>query len=118
MADPTDLAWTIAIAKGDAPLRAHSPPLRHSGGGLSVASCHILLALYLHHRGLHLPDPQLSIPRAATVAPEMWAETAPEEVADYLRHTCRQLNTASARQEGAPYPFRAPLYPADPPHPT
>ena len=56
--DPADHAWTIAMATGGAPLPPHSPPLRHSGGGLNLAARHILLDLYLHHRGLHLPDRQ------------------------------------------------------------
>ena len=57
MADATDHAWTIAIARGSAPLPPHNAPPRHSGGGLNVAARHALLALYLHHRDLHLPDP-------------------------------------------------------------
>ena len=62
MADTADHAWAIAVAAGNTPLPPHSPPLRHSGGGLNVAARHILLALYLHHRDLHLPDPQLPDP--------------------------------------------------------
>ena len=50
MADAADHAWAIAVAAGNTPLPPHSPPLRHSGGGLNVAARHILLALYLHHR--------------------------------------------------------------------
>ena len=117
MADPTDHTWTIAIATGNAPLPPHSPTLPDSGGGLKVAARHILLALYLHHRGLHLPDPQLPASRAAAQAPEAWVETAPEEVADYLRHTCCRFNTASSRQKGTPYQVSALLYPAHPPAP-
>ena len=36
MADAADHAWTIAVATGSTPLPPHSPPLRHSGGGLNV----------------------------------------------------------------------------------
>ena len=89
MADAADHAWTIAVATGSTPLPPHSPPLRHSGGGLNVAARHILLPLYLHHRDLHLPDPQLPAPQAAALTPEAWADTAPEEIAAYLRITCR-----------------------------
>ena len=117
-ADTADHTWTIAMATGDTPLPPHSPPLRHSGGGLNVAAHHILLALYLHHRGLHLPDPRLPTPDIAAPAPEAWAETAPEEVADYLRHACRWFNNASGRQKGTPYPLNKLLYPAHPPPPT
>ena len=81
VADAADRAWTMAVATGSAPLPPHSPPLRHSGGGLNVAACHVLLALYLHHRDLHLPDPQLPAPQAAALTPEAWADTAPEEIA-------------------------------------
>ena len=35
MADAADHAWTIAMARGSTPLPPHSPPLRHSGGGLN-----------------------------------------------------------------------------------
>ena len=56
-ADPADHAWTIAMATGDTLLPLHSPPLRHSGCGWDMAAGHILLALYLHHCHLHLPDP-------------------------------------------------------------
>ena len=52
-----------------------------------MAARHILLALYLHHRDLHLPDPQLPAPQAAALTPEAWADTAPEEIAAYLRTT-------------------------------
>ena len=114
-ANPADHAWTIAKATGDAPLPLHSPPLGHSGGSLNVAARHIPLTLYLHHHGLHLPDPKLSPPRAAAPAPEAWAETAPEEVADYLRRTCRGFDTAFGLQKGAPYPLSALVYPAHPP---
>ena len=65
-------------------------------GRLDVAAPHVLLALYLHHRDLHLPDPQLLAPQAATPTPEVWADTAPEEIAAYLRITCRRFNTALA----------------------
>ena len=88
VADPADHAWTIAMATGGAPLPPQQPALRHSKGGLSVAARHIVLALYHYYRGLHLPDLQLPAPLAAAPAPEAWAETAPEEVADYLRRTC------------------------------
>ena len=71
-----------------------SPPLRHSWGGLIVAARNVLLALYLHHCDLHLPDPQLPAPQAAALTPEAWAHTAPEEIAAYLRNTCRRFNTA------------------------
>ena len=84
MADAADHAWTIARATGSAPLLSHSPPPRHSGGGLNVASHDILLALYLHHRDLHLPETQLPATRAAAPAPEAWAETALQEKADHL----------------------------------
>ena len=94
MADTADHAWTIAVATGSTPLPPHSPPLRHSGGGLNVAARHILLALYLHHRDLHLPDPQLPAPQAAALTPEAWADTASEEIAAYLRITCRRFNNA------------------------
>ena len=66
------------------PCAPHSPPLRHSGGGLNVAARHVLLALYLHHRDLHLQDPQLPARQAAAPTPEAWADTAPEEMAAYL----------------------------------
>ena len=65
MADAADHARTKAMATGSAPLSPHSPPLRHSWGGLNVADRHILVALYLHRRVLHLPNPQLLGPRAA-----------------------------------------------------
>ena len=84
MADAADQAWTIAMATGSTSLPPQSPPLRHSGGGLDVAACHVLLALYLHHSDLHLPDQQLPAPGAATPTPEAWANTAPEEIAAYL----------------------------------
>ena len=84
MADAADHAWTIAMAGGSTPLPPDSPPLRHSGGGLNVAARHVLLALYLHHRDLHLSDPQLPAPKAAAPAPEVWADTAPEDIAAYL----------------------------------
>ena len=94
MAYAANHAWTIAVATGSAPLPPHSPPLRYSGGSLNVAARRILLALYLHHRDLHLPDPQLPAPQAGALTPEAWADTAPEEIAAYLRITCRRFNTA------------------------
>ena len=103
---------------GSTPLPPHSPPLCHSGGGLNVAARHVLLALYLHHRDLHLPDRQLPAPQAAVLTPEAWADTAPEEIAAYLRITCRRFNTALCRRKGTPYPLSALLYPAHHPHPT
>ena len=118
MAEAADDAWTIAVATGSAPLPPPSPLLRHSGGGLNVAARQVLLALYLHHRDLHLPDPQLSAPKAAALAPEAWADVAPEEIAAYLRITCRRFNTALGRRKGTPYPLSALLYPAHHPHPT
>ena len=118
MADAADHAWTIAVATGSTPLPPHSPPLRNSGGGLNVAARHILLALYLHSRDLHLPDQQLPAPQAAALTPEAWADTAPEEIAAYLRITCRQFNTALVRRKGTPYPLSALLYPAHHPHPA
>ena len=118
MADAADHAWTIAVATGSTPLPPHSPPLRHSGGGLNVAARHILLALYLPHRDLHLPDPQLPAPQAAALTPKGWADTAPEEIAAYLRITCRRFNTALGRRKGTPYPLSALLYPAHQPHPA
>ena len=118
MADAADHAWTIAVATGSTPLPPHSPALRHSGGGLNVAARHILLALYLDHRDLHLPDPQLPAPQAAALTPEAWADTAPEEIAAYLRITCRQFNTALGLRKGTPYPLSALLYPAHHRHPA
>ena len=118
MADAADHAWTIAVATGSTPLPPHSPPLRHSGGGLNVAARHVLLALYLHHRDLHLPDPQLPAPQAAALTPEAWADRAPEEIAAYLRITCRRFNTTLGRRIGTSYPFSALLYPAHHPHST
>ena len=91
------------MATGNTPLPPHSAPLRHSGGGLKVAACHILLALYLYCCDLHLPDQQLPAPRAAAPTPEAWPDTAPEEIAAYLQITCRQFNTALGRQKGTPY---------------
>ena len=108
------------MATADAPLPFHSPPLRHSGDGLNVAVRHILLTVYLHHPSLRLPDAHLPTPHTAAPAPEAWAETAPEEVADYLRRTCRRFNNAFSRQVGTPYPLSELLYPANPPssHPA
>ena len=116
MADAADHAWTIAVATGSTPLPPRSPPLRHSGGSLNVAARHILLAL--HHRDLHLPDPQHPAPQAAALTPEAWADTAPEERAAYLRITCRRFNNALGRRKGTPYPLSALLYPAHHPDPT
>ena len=118
MADVADHAWTVAMATGSTPLPPHSPPLRHSGGGLNVAARHVLLPLYLHHHDLHLPDPQLPPPQAAAPTSEARADTAPEETAANLRITCRRFNTALGRPKGTPYPLSALLYPAHPPHPT
>ena len=117
MADAADHAWTIAMATASTPLPPRSPPLCHSGGGLNVAARHVLLALYLHHHDLHLPNLQLSVPQAAAPTPEAWADTAPEEIAAYLRITCRRVNTALGRRKGTPYPLSALLYPAPPPSP-
>ena len=83
-----------------------------------MAARHILLALYLHGRDLHLPDPQLPAPQAAALTPEAWADTAPEEIAAYLRITCRRLKHALGRQKGTPYPLSALPYPAHHPHPA
>ena len=83
-----------------------------------MAARHILLALYLHHRDLHLPDPQLPAPQAAALTPEAWADTAPEEIAAYLRITCCRFNNALGRRKGTPYPLSALLYPAHHPHPA
>ena len=79
---------------------------------------HVLLALYLRRRDLHLPDPQLPARQAAAPTPEAWADTAPEEIAASLRITCRRVNTALGRRNGTPYPLSALLYPAQRPHPT
>ena len=49
-----------------------------------MAARHVLLALYLHHRDLHLPDPQLPAPQAAAPMAEVWADTAPEEIIAYI----------------------------------
>ena len=118
MADTADHAWTKAMATSSTPLPPHSPPLRHSGGGLNVATRHVLLALYLHHRDLHLPDPQLRAPQVAAPPPEARADTAPEDIAGYIRITCLRFNTALGRRKGTPYPLGALLYPAHPPHPA
>ena len=83
-----------------------------------MAARHILLALYLHHRDLHLPDPQLPAPQAAALTPEAWADTAPDEIAAYLRITCRRFNNALGRRKGIPYPLSALLYPAHQPDPA
>ena len=117
VADAADHAWTIAMATTSTFLPPNSPPLRHSGGGLKVAARQILLALYLHRRDLHLPDLHLPAPQAAAPTPEAWADTAPEEVAAYLRITSRRYNTALGRRKGTPYPLSALLYPAHHPHP-
>ena len=118
MADAAEHAWTIAVATSSTPLPPHSPPLRHSGGGFTVAARHVLLALYLHQGDLHLQDPQLPAPQAAGLTPEAWADTAPEEMAAYLRITCRRFNTALGGQKGTPYPLSALLYPEHQPHAT
>ena len=118
MVDAANHAWTIAMATGSTPLPPESPPLRHSGGGLNVAARHVLVTVYLRHRDLHLPDPQLPAPQAAAPTPEAWADTAPEEIEAYLRTTCRRFKTALGRQKGTPYPLSALLYPAQPPQPT
>ena len=118
MADAADHAWTIAMARASTPLPPHSLPLHDSGGGLNLAARHVLLALYLHDRDLHLPDPQLPAPQAAAPTPEAWAHRATEEIAAYLRITCRQFNTTLGRQKGTSYPLSALLYPALPPQPT
>ena len=102
MADAADHAWTIAVATGSTALPPHSPPLRHCGGGLNVAARHVLLALYLHHRDLHLQDPQPPAPQAAALTPEVWADTAPEEIAAYLRITCRRFNTLPTQRTPLP----------------
>ena len=99
---PADHTWAITVATGDTPLPPRGPPLCHSGGGFNVAARHIVLALYLHHHDLHLPDPHLPTPRTAAPAPEAWADTALEEVADYLWRTCRRFNNAFNRQKGTP----------------
>ena len=98
MADTADHAWTIAVATSGTPLPPHSPPLRHSGGGLNVAARHILLAVYVHHRDLHLPDPQLPAPKAAALMPEAWADKAPDDMAAYLRITRRWFNTDNGKE--------------------
>ena len=118
VADAADHTWSIAVATGSTLLPPHSPLLRHSRGGLNVAARHVLLALYLHHRDLHLPVPQLPAPPAAALMPEALADTAPGEIAAYLRITCRRLNTALARQKGTPYQLSALLYSAHHAHPT
>ena len=76
------------------------------------------LALHLHHRDLHLSDPQLPAPQAAALTPEAWADTAPEEIAAYLRTTCRRFANALGRRKGTPYHLSALLYPAHHPHPA
>ena len=112
MADAADQAWTIAMATGSTPLLPHITSLRHSGGGLNVAARHVLLVLYLHHRDLHLPDPQLPAPQAATPTPEALADTAPEEIAAFLRITYRRFNanlthSAHSSTRRTPRPPRA-----------
>ena len=118
MSDAADHKWTIAMATGSTPLHPHSLPLCHSGGGLNPAARQVLLPLYLQHLDLHLPDPQLPAPQAATLTLEAWADTEPEEIAAFLRITCRRFNTALGRRKGTPYPLSALLYPAHPPHPA
>ena len=105
---------------GDTPLPLHSPPLSYSGGGWNVAARHILLALYVHHCHLHLSDLHLRDPCIAAPAPEARAGAAPEEVADYLRHTCRRFINAFGWQKGTPYPLSELLYQAHtrPSHPA
>ena len=118
MADAADHAWTIAVATGSTPIPPDSPPLRHSGGGLNVLARHVLLALYLHHRDLHLPDPLLLASQAAAPTPEAWADTTPEKIAAYLWITCRRFNTALGRRKATPYQLSALLYPAHHPQAT
>ena len=116
MAVAADHAWTIAVATGSTPLPPHSPPLRHSGGDLSVAARHILLVLYLPTETYTSQTHNSRPPKAAALTPEAWADTAPEEIAAYLRITCRRFNNALGRRKGTPYPLSALLYPAHHPH--
>ena len=74
-----------------------------------MAACHI------HSPSLNLLDLQLPAPSAAAPAPEAWEKTAPAEVADYLRRTCRRFNTPFTWQKGAPYPLSALHSPAHSP---
>ena len=99
---------------GDTSVPPESAPLRHSGGGLKMAARHIFLALYLHHRSPHLLDRHLTAPHIPAPAPEAWAYTAPEEVADYLWRACRRSNNAFGRLKGTPYPLSKLLYRAHP----
>ena len=115
MVDAADNTWTIAVATGSTALPPDSPPLRHSGGGLNVVARHVLLALYLHHRDLHLPDLQLPAPETATLTPKAWANTAPEEIAAYLRITCRRFNTDLGRQKRNTLPTQRTPLPGTPP---
>ena len=102
VADAADHAWTRAMATGSTPLPPHSPRPRNSGGGLNVAARHVLLALYLNQLDLHLPEPQLPAPRAAAPTTVLWADTAAEERAPYLRITCRRFNIVLGRRKGTP----------------
>ena len=85
---------------------------------MKVAARSILLVFYLHHCDLHFPDPRLPTPHVAASAREVWAETSPEEEANYLPHACRQFDNASSRQRGKAYPFSKTLYPTHPPDPA
>ena len=77
MADPANHTWAIAMATSNTLLPPHTPPLRDSGAGLNFAACHILLALYLNNRGLHLLDPHLADPHIPAPAPEALAVLPP-----------------------------------------
>ena len=74
------------------------------GSGLSVAARYSLFALYLHHCGLDLSDPHLRTPHIAAPAPEAWAATAPEEVADYLGRAAAVSTTFPAGRKEHPTP--------------
>ena len=119
LADAANHTWTITTATADTalPPLPHSLPLRHSGGDLNLDARHIILALYLNRLDLHLPDPHLSAPRPVPRTPEAWADTAPEEVADYLRRAYHQFKDASDWQRGTPDPRSKLLYPAHRPLP-